>query len=368
MAKARYVMIGGFLGAGKTTAILRLARHLSGQGLKVGLITNDQSLGLVDTAMLGANGFDVEEITGGCFCCRFNSLVQAADKLSEKTRPDVFVAEPVGSCTDLKASVSYPLRRIYGEDFSIAPLSVMMDPVRAMRVLGLEKGGGFSEKVRYVYSKQLEEAEALVINKIDLINGERLQALRGGLAERFPKTRIFEISARGGDGLREWFDWLATAELGTLDAPELDYEIYADGEAMLGWLNCTVRWNSPRTFDGNKALRELAARIHDWLASQEIEIAHLKMTLTPDEDMGDIGVINLVRSDGKAESSHQLREPLESGELIINLRAEADPEALKVAVLQSLGASGEEDVVARVEHIEHFRPGKPQPTHRMASA
>src|SRR5437762_14070753 len=134
MSKARYVMIGGFLGAGKTTAIVRLARHLSGQNLKVGLITNDQSLGLVDTAMLGANGFDVEEITGGCFCCRFNLLVAAAEKLSEQTRPDVFEAEPVGSCTDLKASVSYPLRRTYGYDYSIAPLSVMMHPARSMRV------------------------------------------------------------------------------------------------------------------------------------------------------------------------------------------------------------------------------------------
>src|SRR5207237_8111773 len=106
MSKARYVMIGGFLGAGKTTAILRLARHLSDQGLKVGLITNDQSLGLVDTAMLGANGFDVEEITGGCFCCRFNSLVAAAEKLSATTRPGVFVAAPVGSCTESMASVA----------------------------------------------------------------------------------------------------------------------------------------------------------------------------------------------------------------------------------------------------------------------
>src|SRR5947207_3539354 len=270
MPKARYVMIGGFLGAGKTTAILRLARHLVSQGLKVGLITNDQSLGLVDTAMQRSAGFDVEEITGGCFCCRFNSLVQAADKLSEQTRPDVFVAEPVGSCTDLKASVSYPLRRIYGDDFSIAPLSVMMDPVRAMRILGLEKGSAFSEKVRYVYSKQLEEAEALVINKIDVLSEERREALRGALAEKYPQTKLFEISARAGDGLREWFDWLSTADLGTLDAPGLDYEIYADGEAMLGWLNCTVKWMGPRIFDGNKALKELAARIHDWLASQEI--------------------------------------------------------------------------------------------------
>src|ERR1700756_3615176 len=116
MKKSRYIMIGGFLGAGKTTAILKLAEYLSAQGLRVGLITNDQSVGLVDTTMLGAHGFAVEEITGGCFCCRFNSLVEAADRLSVDARPDIFIAEPVGSCTDLKASVSYPLRRMYSDD------------------------------------------------------------------------------------------------------------------------------------------------------------------------------------------------------------------------------------------------------------
>jgi G3E family GTPase len=143
-ARARYVMVGGFLGAGKTTAVLRLARHLTDRGLRVGLITNDQSTGLVDTALAEAAGFDVEEITGGCFCCRFNSLLEASERLSEDTRPDVFVAEPVGSCTDLTATVSYPLRRIYGDDFSVDPLSVLVDPLRAERVLGLEPGKAFS--------------------------------------------------------------------------------------------------------------------------------------------------------------------------------------------------------------------------------
>ena len=104
---SRYVMIGGFLGAGKTTAVLRAARTLTDRGLRVGLITNDQSTGLVDTAMLRSHGFAVEEIAGGCFCCRFPSLQEAAGRLDESTRPDVFLAEPVGSCTDLVATVSY---------------------------------------------------------------------------------------------------------------------------------------------------------------------------------------------------------------------------------------------------------------------
>src|SRR5438093_8396500 len=97
--QARYVMIGGFLGAGKKTAVARLARQLAGQGRRVGLITNDQGRNLVDTTMLRSQGFATEEIAGGCFCCRFNSLMEAAQRLSEHDRPDILIAEPVGSCT-----------------------------------------------------------------------------------------------------------------------------------------------------------------------------------------------------------------------------------------------------------------------------
>src|SRR5436309_15059935 len=168
--KARYIMIGGFLGAGKTTAVARLAQKLTADGLKVGLITNDQGSELVDTAMLRSRGFATEEIPGGCFCCRFNSLVDAANKLAAASRPDVFIAEPVGSCTDLVATVTYPLRRIYGDNFFIAPLSVLVDPIRALRIFGLEEGGKFSEKVLYIYRKQLEEADIIAVNKRDLLD------------------------------------------------------------------------------------------------------------------------------------------------------------------------------------------------------
>src|SRR5689334_18781938 len=92
--KARYIMIGGFLGAGKTTAVAQLAQKLTNDGLRVGLITNDQGSELVDTAMLRARGFVTEEIPGGCFCCRFASLSEAARRLTAMTAPDVFIAEP----------------------------------------------------------------------------------------------------------------------------------------------------------------------------------------------------------------------------------------------------------------------------------
>src|SRR5882762_2851133 len=232
--KSRYLMIGGFLGAGKTTSVARLAERLTAAGKRVGLITNDQGSALVDTAMLRSRGFATEEIPGGCFCCRFNSLVDAAHKLTVATRPDVFIAEPVGSCTDLVATVTYPLRRIYGDDFSIAPLSVVVDPIRALRVFGLESGGKFSEKVLYIYRKQLEEADIIAVNKLDLLDATRQRTLRDKLTLEFPRAEIFEVSARQGDGLEAWFSRLTASEQVARAAMEVDYALYAEGEALLG--------------------------------------------------------------------------------------------------------------------------------------
>ena len=367
---ARYIMIGGFLGAGKTTAVAQLARHLHDQGLRVGLITNDQGSHLVDTAMLESRGFPVEEISGGCFCCRFNSLVDAAHKLSTATRPDVFIAEPVGSCTDLVATVTYPLRRIYGDDFTIAPLSVLVDPVRAQRVLGLTEGGKFSEKVRYIYRKQLEEADLIVINKTDLLTGEQRASLRQAMAAEFPSAKLLEISARSGEGLAEWFTQMTTTRQGNREAMAVDYDVYAEGEALLGWLNATVDLKSGEAFNGNAFLKTIASAMQQQLSAKGAEIAHLKMTLDPASPLGDLAVINLVRNDYVAELSQQLQDPLDAGQLIINIRAETPPETLREAVELALKRCGavHPEVTAKVEHLEFFQPGRPQPTHRFTRA
>jgi len=270
MNKARYIMIGGFLGAGKTTAVLRLAELLQRRGSRVGLITNDQSHGLVDTALLGSSGFPVEEITGGCFCCKFDSLVGASERLSREQRPDVFLAEPVGSCTDLKATVDYPLRRMYGGNYWIAPLSVMVDPVRALRILELEPGKSFSSKVVYVYRKQLEEADIIVINKIDLLSPQRLERLRQALQESFSPDRVLAVSARRGTGVEEWFERISQPLESMQGDLEVDYDTYAEGEALLGWLNCSLRVEANAGFDGNALLRKVMTTIQRRLGSREI--------------------------------------------------------------------------------------------------
>ncbi len=365
---ARYFMIGGFLGAGKTTAVAALAQRLVRDGLRVGLITNDQGSELVDTAMLRARGFATEEISGGCFCCRFNSLLDAAKRLDAASRPDAFVAEPVGSCTDLVATVTYPLRRIYGDRFRVAPLSVLIDPVRAEQVFGLVPGRRFSDKVLYIWRKQAEEADLLVITKTDLLDAPRLERLQLRLAAEFPGKPILAVSIRTGMGVDEWFSALVGGQ--QIDRPvmEVDYDLYAEGEALLGWLNATVEVVSEGAFDPNELLRTLAEDLRGRLGTAEI--AHLKMTFNPREGLGDIAAISLVRSDYVPELSLVLDGPADAGQIILNLRAEADPVDLQAAVQAAVRALPEchPGLRATIEHAEQFRPGRPTPTHRVTNA
>jgi Ni2+-binding GTPase involved in maturation of urease and hydrogenase len=355
-------MIGGFLGAGKTTAMVKLAQHLSGQGLRVGLITNDQSVQLVDTARVRNAGFPVQEITGGCFCCKFDSLVQAAGKLTRETAPDVLIAEPVGSCTDLMATVCYPLRHLYGQDYEVAPLSVLVDPTRCARLLGFAAGGHFSEKVQYVYRKQLEEAQLLVINKVDVLDEGQRRKLAGGLRQEYPRARVFEVSCLTGEGLEEWFTAVSSGALGEGPSMDVDYDVYADGEALLGWLNTSGNVSAVEPFDGNGFLNALAQQLRQQMTELGVEIAHLKMTLVPDEGP-DLGSVSVTRTDARPQATHTLAAPLQRGELTVNLRAEADPVRLKEAVEKTLSATGAVTVQLRPVHA--FRPGRPDPTHRM---
>ncbi|MCP5526929.1 MAG: cobalamin biosynthesis protein P47K [Verrucomicrobiales bacterium] len=360
-------MIGGFLGAGKTTAVAALAQRLAKDGLRVGLITNDQGRNLVDTAMLRARGFATEEIPGGCFCCRFNSLVDAAAKLTAVTRPEAFVAEPVGSCTDLVATVTYPLRRIYGDRFRIAPLSVLVDPVRAEQVLGLGPAKKFSEKVLYIWRKQVEEADLLVIAKVDLLDENRLNRLQQRLREAFPGKEMLAVSVRTGAGMDAWFDRLLEGEQASRPVMAVDYDVYAEGEALLGWLNATVQVRGA-AFDANALLRQLAGDLCQRLAPAEI--AHLKMTFSPDQGLGDIAAVSLVRSDYVPELSFKLDGPADSGQLIINVRAEADPAALRAAIDAVLVSAPQDQpgITLQLEHSEQFQPGRPNPTHRYSDA
>src|SRR3954467_12520402 len=113
MTTVRFIALSGFLGAGKTTTMIAAARHLERRGEKVAVITNDQGTVLVDTQLVRSALDNVSEVTGGCFCCRFDDLLVAAQALIDQGNARTLLAEAVGSCTDLQATVIRPLSQLY---------------------------------------------------------------------------------------------------------------------------------------------------------------------------------------------------------------------------------------------------------------
>jgi len=150
---------------------------------------------------------------------------------------------------------------------------------------------------------------------------------------------------------------------------EVDYEVYAEGEALLGWLNATLQLSSAIPFDGNLVLKQLAGEIQRGLEARGAQVAHLKMTLDPGDGAMDLAVINLVRNDYVPELSQELQAPLAGGQLIINVRAEILPEELRCVLEESLqrARGNNAGLIIRIDHLESFRPGKPTPTHRLVS-
>jgi hypothetical protein len=255
---------------------------------------------------------------------------------------------------------------MYGERYAVSPLSVLVDPERALRVLGVETGRSFSPKVEYVYRKQLEEADVLVINKIDAAGPARIATLRATLEASYPVARVVEISARTGAGVGDWIDGVLDVH-GSGRVLDIDYDIYADGEALLGWLNCTVSLHG-RAVDGDQVLQVIARGVHTDLATSGLEIAHLKLTLIP-RDGGGISVVNAVRTDQPPENPFTLDAQVDAAEITLNLRAEAPPERLEATVRRAVHDAGRATGAAlTVRHLERFRPGRPTPTHRMAGA
>jgi Ni2+-binding GTPase involved in maturation of urease and hydrogenase len=364
MNTIRFIMAGGFLGAGKTTTLGRLARHYMERGQRVGLITNDQAADLVDTHSLREQGFAVEEVAGACFCCRFDELLERAGALESAQRPDVILAEPVGSCTDLVATVVQPLKDLYGSRFSIAPYAVVFKPSHGLKILRGESGGGFSPKAAYIFRKQLEEADAILVNRIDELSPAQLDEIGRLVNEQYPGTPVLRVSARTGAGFEALTQLLDQEGGFGQKILDIDYDIYAAGEAELGWLNSSLRVEAPQPFALDELLLEVVQGLEESLRASGAEVAHLKAIGLCENSFA---VANLVSSGGRAELSLPSRCTPTEADIVVNARVAIDPELLRAQVAaivqRACAARGATPGGAKTQS---FRPGRPQPTHRYA--
>ncbi len=359
----RFIMIGGFLGAGKTTTIARLARRFQLQGKRVAIVTNDQATDLVDTNILRSQGFDVGEVAGSCFCCNFNELTNTVERLGAAQRPDVVIAEPVGSCTDLIATVIRPLREIYSQPFEIAPYGVIVKPSHGIRILKHDAKGGFSPQAEYIFRTQIEEADFAVVNRIDELTAPELDELTQLLEAQFPGRPVIRMSAKTGEGFDALCEFLdQQGEFGRR-VMDVDYEVYAEGEADLGWLNSQVIVQSSLLIDLDAFLLNLLRRFRDELALIPAETAHLKVIGLWE---GFYGVANLVSSFNEPVLSLASNCRTKEANIVVNARVALDPETLTDLTRRALAREAALiNASATISTLQSFRPGRPVPTHRI---
>ncbi|MEX2176456.1 MAG: GTP-binding protein [Pirellulaceae bacterium] len=363
MTPIRFLMLGGFLGAGKTTTIARLARHYQEQGLKVGIVTNDQATDLVDTNSLRAQGFDVGEVPGACFCCNFNKLTETVGELQQSARPDIVLAEPVGSCTDLVATVVRPLQQLFGGSFDVAPYAVLLKPSHGGRILRGDAKAGFSPQAAYIFKKQLEEADLIVINRIDELSPAEADELTSLLNAQYPGIPVVRMSAKTGNGFAALVELLEQRGSFGRRVMEVDYDTYAIGEAELGWLNSSLSVSAPQPFALDDLLLDIVGRLRDSLAELGAETAHLKAIGMAD---GLYGVANLVSSFSPVELSLPSRGTVRAAQLVLNARVATEPLVLTEHVERAVQASCEaRSASVTFGQTQSFRPGRPVPTHRI---
>jgi CobW/HypB/UreG, nucleotide-binding domain len=339
------VVVGGMLGAGKTSLIVAASRRLVEQGRRVGVVTNDQGSGLVDTALVRAAHVPVAEVSGGCFCCRLSHLLSACDALAAE-RAEVIFAEPVGSCVDLAATVLRPLLRDEAHRFRVAPLTVLVDPARAIEMTGT----GRDADVAYLFRQQLDEADIVCFTKADA--GVALPALDGVAGHA--------ISAKTGQGVEAWLEHvLAPGPSAGSGLISVDYTRYAEAEAALAWLNWRARVDLESPQSPAVLVGALTERLETSLDAAGLSIVHVKVL--------DRSPTGYVRASVCAAGAEPVVEgtldasPASWHDLTINARAIGDPAQLSRLVAESL-----ESIAMRVEITarEAFRPSPPQPERR----
>ena len=146
---------------------------------------------------------------------------------------------------------------------------------------------------------------------------------------------------------------------------EVDYDVYAEGEAELGWLNSQVTVNSNSDFSLDELLVELIGSLHQRLLTSNSEAAHLKVIGLCDVSYA---VANLVSNATGPELSLASSAKTTVANVVVNARVATDPAELESIVREELDSvCSARGLRHEVVSLQSFRPGRPVPSHRITS-
>jgi len=350
-------LIGGFLGSGKTTAIRNACAQLMKENVNVGVITNDQGVQLVDTRFIRNANIPVMEVTDGCFCCNYDKVDSLIEILKETNHAEIVFAESVGSCTDMIATVVKPLQKFRKDIGTVISVFVDANVLPTM----LQAAPLFVDSVTYIYKKQIEEADILIVNKIDSLTNDELNKMERLVNSKFPEKTILFQNSLDIESIDQWLITLENFKTPTRSSLEIDYDIYGAGEAELAWLDIELELfaDESNVFEAGVAL---AKEIHWEITEQKLPIGHLKFFVDDGVQQKKIsftaGSQNAITEVTKSSSSKV--------DILINARVQTEPEHLEALVFDMIGkieaSSGHKFIT---KGISSFKPGYPKPTHRI---
>lgn len=363
-SKPRLVLLGGFLGSGKTTLMMNLGETLAAEGYSVAVVTNDQGEFLVDTAYARSRGVAAGEVLSGCFCCNFNDLVANLEGFETASKPDFIFAEPVGSCTDLAATVLAPLDLYHRDLVSLGPFLVLADGSRLngeYRDLSLENPLTPKE---VLLSHQIREAPHILLSKTDLCDPPALRHAETRLSALAPEATIIPCSTVTGEGL-DVILGLIRSEQAYRVPPSvgIDYDVYAAAEAELGWYNGILTVKGESGFAVDELVLDLVEGIKNAFGT---DVAHAKVWAATAR-----GIIKISLAGGRirADAAMEAGVAVTEAGLTVNLRVQRPPEEIREAVESLLAevASGR-NLIQSGYRWEALVPGAPRPTHRIADS
>lgn len=183
----KVLILSGFLGSGKTTALLTLARHIvdtsaSDRENKVMILENEVGEIGIDDAFLRGGGLKVDTLFSGCACCTVSGeMVTVVDRLRKEYDPEWLILETTGIAYPKK--IQETLKTVCNMDSRIA---VLVDAARWKRLL---------LPMHDLLSGQIVGSDAVMVNKIDLVDEVTLAAVDADVRGFEPAANIVHISA-----------------------------------------------------------------------------------------------------------------------------------------------------------------------------
>lgn len=174
-------VIGGYLGAGKTTAINRLLA--GGHGRRIAVLVNDFGAVNIDAELIVSHDGDTIALSNGCVCCTIaDALGEALDKVIARTPPPEHIVIEASGVAD-PGKVAF-----YGQGWPGLSLDCVVTMVDGESIV--ERAG--DKFVGRLVQDQLNAGDLLLLTKTDLLQGADVAALRQWLGTRAPHARLFE--------------------------------------------------------------------------------------------------------------------------------------------------------------------------------